>query len=158
MTGSALPAPFRSGPYRVRPEWIDDNLHLNLAYYVLLFDWATDALWGRIGLGDPLRATGFGTFAAEAHTLYRAELLEGDEVAISSEIVAVDEKRLHVAHTMERVRDGAVSAQQEVMYLSVSLTTRRVVPWTESVAAGLRAAAAAFAGRPDWIGRRVGVR
>ena len=74
-----IAAPFVTPPYEVRSEWIDDNGHLNLAYYLVLFDWATDALWAAIGLGDGLRAAGHGTFAAESHILYRAELVAGEE-------------------------------------------------------------------------------
>ena len=74
-----LPAPFPARPGRVRPEWIDHNGHLNLAYYTVLFDNATDALWLEIGLGEPYRRTGLTTFAVEAHTLYLGELFEGDE-------------------------------------------------------------------------------
>lgn len=156
-TASALPAPFRSGPFTIRREWIDYNGHLNLAYYVLLFDWATDALWEQIGLGERLRVTGHATFAAESHILYRAELVEGEITVVDSQILGRDAKRLHVAHEMRRVRDGAVAAQQELMYLSVSLASRRVAPWPEPFAPGLEAAAAAHAAlpRPDWTGRRL---
>lgn len=156
-TGRALPAPFRCGPFAVRPEWIDENAHLNLAHYVTLFDWATDALWRPIGLGDPLRATGRGTFAAETHTRYRAELVEGETVSIESHLLACDEKRLHLAHEMLRDRDGAIAAQQELMFLSVDLGTRRVSPWPEAILAGLRTAVADHAalGRPDWTGRAI---
>lgn len=156
-TGLALPAPFRCGPFTVRPDWIDENAHLNLAYYVTLFDWATDALWKPLGLGDPLRATGRGTFAAETHTLYRAELVEGETVTIDSHLLDCDEKRLHVAHEMRRTRDSVVSAQQELMYLSVDLGSRRVAPWPAAIYAGLREAIAAHAALPvrDWVGRRI---
>lgn len=155
--GRVLPAPFRCGPFTVRPDWIDENGHLNLAHYVTLFDWATDALWRPIGLGDSLRATGRGTFAAEAHTLYRAELVQGEKVVIDSVLLEVDEKRLHVAHEMRRERDDVVSAQQELMFLSVDLTSRRVAPWPEAIHAGLVAGVAAHQalGRPGWVGRRV---
>ena len=154
----ALAAPFPSKPSRVRPEWIDHNGHLNLAYYVVLFDEATDALWQAIGLGEAYRRdTGYGTFAVEAHTLYVAELVEGDETEAVSFVLGIDAKRLHVAHELRRARDGAVAARQELMYLTVDLSARRSVAWPEPTLAGLRAAVAAHAGlpRPDWIGRRV---
>jgi acyl-CoA thioester hydrolase len=152
-----IPAPFRSGPYAVRPEWIDDNGHLNLAYYLVLFDWATDALWVPLGVGDRLRAISFGTFAAESHILYKAELLAGDEVLIDSQVLGLDGKRLHTAHEMRRARDGATVSMQELMYLCVDLTTRRVSTWPESVLPTLRSGAASHAGlrRPEWVGRRL---
>ncbi len=147
-----------SRPGRVRPEWIDHNGHLNLAYYIVLFDEATDALWQAIGLGESYRAsTGCGTFAVETHTLYKAELLEGDATTAHSIVLGADRKRLHVAHELRRDRDGAVAALQELMYLTVDLSTRRSVPWPEATKASLDAASLAHARlpRPDWIGRRL---
>ena len=158
--GPVLPAPFGSSPGRVRPEWIDHNGHLNLAYYVVLFDEATDALWNAIGLGEAYRArTGFGTFAVETHTLYIAELVEGDETRAESLVLGADSKRLHIAHELYRVRDGAVAARQELMYLTVDLATRRSVAWPADTYEGLQAAVAAHAGaaQPGWVGRRVAI-
>ncbi len=143
---------FESGPFVVRPEWIDSNGHLNLAYYILLFDEATDALWRSLGLGDAFRATGFGTFAVETHTLYRAELMEGEAVGVRSIVLGADGKRLHVAHEMRRVRDGAVSAQQELLYLCVDLGSRRATEWPGAMGATLRDRVGAA---PEWVGRRV---
>lgn len=153
VAGSTTPDPgFRSGPFVVRPEWIDANGHLNLAYYILLFDQATDAFWQTLGLGESLRAGGHGTFAVETHTLYRAELVVEDAVMVRSVVVGSDGKRLHVAHEMARARDGVVSAQQELMYLCVDLGTRRATGWPGVLAATL---AARVGVRPDWVGRRV---
>ena len=142
----------------MRPEWIDHNGHLNLAYYIVLFDVATDALWQAIGLGEAYRArTGFGTFAVETHTLYLGELVAGDATEASSWVLDVDRKRLRVAHELRRVRDGGVSARQELMYLTVDLTSRRSVPWPPDTLLGLRRAVVAHAAvpRPEWLGRRV---
>ena len=152
-----LPAPFRSTPSVVRPEWIDYNGHLNLAYYIVLFDEATDALWHAIGLGKPYRASGYTTFAVESHTLYLSELLEGDATTAESLVLGVDAKRLHTAHELRRVRDGVVAARQELMYLTVSLETRRSVPWPAPNLVRLRAAAEAHSAVPcpDWVGRTI---
>jgi acyl-CoA thioester hydrolase len=152
-----IPAPFRTAPMPVRQEWIDYNGHLNLAYYLVLFDTATDALWDQIGLGPELRTTGLTTFAVESHILYRAELVAGDSVVVDAQILGLDAKRLHVAHEMRRVADGAEAALQELMFLCVDLGTRRVKPWPDDLRAGLERAASAHAGlaAPSWVGRRV---
>ena len=144
----------------MRPEWIDHNGHLNLAYYIVLFDEATDALWSAIGLGHDYRArTGLGTFAVETHTLYLAELVQADETTATSIVLATDAKRLHIAHELRRSSDDAVAARQELMYLTVDLATRRSVPWPPETAASLAAAAAAHAtlARPSWVGRRLAI-
>ena len=65
----------------VRPEWIDSNGHMNLAYYVLVFDLATDALYKALDIGDGYReASGNSCFTAETHTLYEREVHLGDKL------------------------------------------------------------------------------
>ncbi len=153
-----IPAPFTGHMATVRPEWIDHNGHMNMAYYVVVFDGAIDHLWSALGLDDLYRQrTQHGTFAAEAHIHYRAELLEGDQAQVATQILGADHKRIHLAHEMRRDDTGLVVAQQEVMLLHVNLATRRVVPFLPEVAAKVMAAASAHAilPRPDWVGRRL---
>ena len=157
MGRGGVSAPFTGPAAAVRPEWIDENGHMNMAYYVVVFDAAIDRLRDAIGLGSPYRqSTLHGTFAVESHLIYKAELLLGDEMQVSTQILAADSKRIHLAHEMRRV-DGAVAAQQEVMLLHVNLQTRRVVPFlpgaAETVAAAVQAHAALPS--PDWVGRRL---
>ena len=75
---------------------------------------------------------------------------------VSTQILAADSKRIHLAHEMHRA-DGAVAAQQEVMLLHVNLQTRRVVPFLPEAAGLVAAAAEAHAAlpRPDWVGQRL---
>ncbi len=153
-----IPAPFTGHAATVRPEWIDENGHMNMAYYVVVFDGAIDRLWAAIGLGEPYRQrTHHGTFAVEAHITYQAELFLGDHVQVATQILGADSKRIHLAHEMRRSDTGAVVAQQEVMLLHVSLMTRRVVPFLPEVRETIAAAAHAHAElpRPDWVGRRL---
>ena len=35
---------------RIRPDWIDENQHLNMGYYGVVFDFSTDAWLDHIGL------------------------------------------------------------------------------------------------------------
>ena len=152
-----FPALFTGHAATVRPEWIDENGHMNMAYYVVVFDGAIDHLWAAIGLGQPYRErTQHGTFAAESHIIYKAELVLGDKMQVSTQIMAADSKRIHLAHEMRRA-DGMLAARQEVMLLHVSLQTRRVVPFLPEVAGRIAAAAQAHAAlpRPDWVGRRL---
>lgn len=147
-----------SGTGVVRPEWIDSNDHMNLAYYIVLFDQGTDGLYDALGMDRGYKArTGCGTFAVETHTLYENELLLGERVEIRSLLIAADAKRVHLAHEMYRVSDGARTAMQEILLLHVDLSSRRVCPWPADVRARMEAARAAHAGlRPAWLGRHVG--
>ena len=154
-----FPTPFARYTGEVLAAWIDSNDHMNLAYYVVLFDHGTDAIYAALGLGAGYKQRHrAGTFAVETHTLYRAELRLGARVDVETLVVGVDAKRLHLAHTL-RGPEGNVSAMQEILLLHVDLESRRVAPWPVEILANLRAARDAHAAvpRPDWLGRRIGM-
>src|SRR5215467_12527445 len=72
--GMSIPAPYERFEGEVLPEWIDYNGHMNLAYYTVLFDYATDLLFDELGLGRDYReTTRNGTFVAATHNLYERE-------------------------------------------------------------------------------------
>ena len=154
----SIPAPFERYEGEVLLEWIDANDHMNLAYYTVLFDYATDALFDAIGIGRQYKdSTGNGTFVVETHNLYERELLLGDRVRVSTQILGMDGKRLHLAHEMFAVAGGQRAATQELMYVHVNLGARRVVPFPDGVRERVAAAAAAHArlAHPAWAGRRI---
>jgi acyl-CoA thioester hydrolase len=154
----SFPAPYDRYEGEVRPEWIDYNGHMNLAYYTVLFDYATDLLFDELGLGlDYRRDTQQGTFVAETHNRFEHELLVGARVRVATQIVATDAKRLYLAHEMFALDGGYRAATQELMFLHVDLAARRVSPFPEDLRQRIAAAASAHAAlpRPDWIGRRI---
>ncbi|MGH7092060.1 MAG: thioesterase family protein [Stellaceae bacterium] len=153
-----IDTPFARYQGEVLPEWIDWNGHLNLAYYVVLFDKGTDLLFEELGLGLSYRRdTDRGTFVVETHNRYERELVVGERVRVSTRIVAVDDKRIHLAHEMFRLADGTRAATQELLFLHVDLIARRVCPFPPELQARVEAAAVAHAvlPRPDWVGRRI---
>ena len=83
--------------------------------------------------------------------------LLGDQVRVRTQILAMDGKRLHLAHEMFMIANGERAATQELLYLHVDLGARRVVPFPNDVQQRVGAAAAAHAHlpRPDWVGRRI---
>ncbi len=156
-----FPTPFDRYQGEVLPAWIDSNDHMNLAYYVLMFDYATDAIYEAFGMDRGYKAkTNCGTFAAETHLLYRQELLVGDRVRVTTQVLAADAKRVHLAHEMIRLSDGKSAATQELMYLHVDLARRRVAPWPDWLCARIGEAARAHASlpRPEWVGRGIVMR
>ena len=104
----------------VRPEWIDSNGHLNLAYYVVVFDLATDRLYSELGIGDAYReVTNNSCFTAETHTLYEREVHLGDRLLVRSWLLGADAKRVHYFHEMFHAESGERSAVQELMALHI---------------------------------------
>jgi acyl-CoA thioesterase FadM len=84
-------------------------------------------------------------------------LLLRDRVRVSTQILGMDGKRLHLAHEMFMVATGKRAATQELMYVHVNLAARRVVPFPDGVRERVAAAAAAHVSlaRPEWAGRRI---
>ena len=130
----------------VRPEWIDSNGHMNLAYYVVVFDLATDALYAALEIGDAYReATGNSCFTAETHTLYEREVHLGDRLKVTTWLLGADTKRLHYFHEMFHTESGERSAAQELMALHIDMGVRRVAPYPPDRYAALQQAVRDYA-------------
>ena len=143
MTDGSLPADSAAIPIlhreTVQPDWIDYNGHMNLAYYVLVFDHATDALQDVVGLDAAYRdATGGSIFVVEAHITYDDEVKLGEELWVRPRVVDVDGKRLQIFHEMfagpvGREDLGRPAATNELMILHVDLNSRRVTPFPPEI-------------------------
>ena len=142
----------------VRPEWIDSNGHMNLAFYVVVFDLATDKLYGKLAIGDAYReATGNSCFTAETHTVYEREVRLGDRLRVHTWLLGADTKRLHYFHELFHVESGERSAAQEMMALHIDMSVRRVAPFPEAQRRDLANAVARYkpAALPKGAGRRI---
>lgn len=130
----------------VRPEWIDSNGHMNLAYYVVVFDLATDKLYAALDIGDAYReVTGNSCFTAETHTVYEREVHLGERLRVHTWLLGADAKRLHYFHELFHVESGERSAVQELMALHIDMRVRRVAPFPDAKRVALRDAVARFA-------------
>ena len=129
-----IQAPMETLRDTVRPEWTDYNGHMNLAYFVLLFDFATDSFYAGFGLGEDYRERNDrSTFAVESHTAYLAEVLEAAAVRCTTQLLGFDEKRMHYFHRMYRDDDGVLAATMELMSVHVDLASRKVCPMPDEV-------------------------
>ena len=121
-----IPAPFDGFRETVRREWIDHNGHLNMGYYVVVFDYATDAWLDFIGLdARHKRSRRVTTFTLESHVTYRREVQENDKLRFTTQLLGFDSKRLHYFHQMYRLRDDVLAATNELVSLHVDQETRR---------------------------------
>ncbi|TCZ66798.1 acyl-CoA thioesterase [Roseicella aquatilis] len=140
----------------VRPDWVDNNGHMNMGYYMVVFDIATDQLWPSLGLGAPFRARNLGTFAAEAWVNYVREAHEGMPLSCTNEVLGYDSKRLLARHSMFHGTEGWLAAENEVLYLCVDLGIRRVTTWPEDVLARFAVRSTGQPGRRLALTRRAG--
>ncbi len=155
-----IPAPFDRYRTRVRPEWIDNNGHMNMGYYVVVFDLATDEWLSWVGLDaahrDTHRVT---TFCLEAHVTYHQEVREGDPLRFTTRLLGHDAKRIHYIHEMFHADAGYLAATNELMSLHVSQATRRGAPMAPAILARLAQAQAAHDALPrlPQVGRVMGL-
>jgi acyl-CoA thioester hydrolase len=153
-------APFDSFRATVRPEWIDHNAHMNMGYYLVVFDLATDEFFRWVGLDEEHRlAHRVTTFCLEAHVTYHREVLAGDPLRFTTLLLGHDARRLHYFHAMYHAGQGYLAATNELMSLHVSEETRRGAPMAPGVLARLASIQAAHDAlvRPPQAGRTIGL-
>lgn len=153
-----IPAPFDRFRETVQKEWIDYNGHLNVAYYMLVFDHATDDFFDFLGINDAYRARiNCSIFALEDHLTYSGEVKLGDKLRITTQLIANDTKRVHFFHRMFHADQGYLAATYESMNLHIDLGTRRGTPFPPDVQAHIDAVARAHSRleRPEQVGRGI---
>jgi len=156
-----FPTPFDRHRERVRPEWLDYNGHMNVAYYVVVFDNAVDALFEELGFGGEWReAARRSFFAVEAHIRYLGEVTRDAPLAVESRVLAADAKRIHHFHIMRHAETGAIAATFEVLSLAVDMTTRKAgaLPKDDLQRALAAVAAHGALPAPDGVGRAVAMK
>ena len=159
MSGE-IAAPFDAYRDRVRAEWIDHNGHMNMGYYLVVFDWATDEFWRWIGLDEAhRRARRVTTYCLEAHVTYHREVRAGDPLRFRTRLLAHDAKRVHFFHEMFHDTRGYLDATNELLSLHVSQETRRGAPMAPELLERLARIQAAHATLPlpPQAGRTIGL-
>ncbi|MDP6707334.1 MAG: thioesterase family protein [Alphaproteobacteria bacterium] len=145
----------------VRPEWIDYNGHMNLAYYVLAFDHATDRFLDLLDLGHAyMQRSNHSSFVLETHVTYAQEVKLGDPMRFTLQLLDADEKRLHYYFEMFHGVDGYLAAASELISMHVDLGTRRSAPIPELALRRIAAIQTAHRDlpRPAQAGRLIGIR
>ena len=80
----------------IKKEWTDYNKHMNVAYYVLVFDESWEVMLQKFKMGeDSAKTTGMSTMVVETYITYNNEVKEGEEVEVCLTYFDHDKKRLH---------------------------------------------------------------
>ena len=118
---------------KIIKDWIDYNDHMNVAYYLLIFDkFGADNLNRMFKMGEEsAKSTGMSTMIVETNITYNQELKLGDEVDINLLYFDHDKKRLQYKMEMINKKEGYLASTFEALALYVNLNTRKVSEFEE---------------------------
>ena len=116
----------------IKKEWTDYNNHMNMAYYVLVFDQLWEIILEKFKMGEQsAKTTNMSTMVVETHTTYNNEVKEGDEVEINLTFFDHDKKRLHFKMEMIEKSSKKLSATLEMLSLYIDLNKRKVAEFED---------------------------
>jgi acyl-CoA thioester hydrolase len=108
-------------------EWTDYNNHMNLSFYILVFDKAAEKILSQFKMGEEAaKKEKRSTMVVETHTTYNNEVKEGDDVEVFLSYFNHDKKRLHYKLEMYEKGKNNLSATTEVLALYMNLDLRKV--------------------------------
>lgn len=158
--GAEIERPLRLYRCAVDPDWIDYNGHMTESRYLYAFGEASDALFRYVGIDEAYRAAGRSFYTVETHINYYREVGAGEPLAFTTQLLGLDEKRLHLFHTMLHGRDGQLLAATEQMLVHVDMRAKTAAPIPPDVYAALSAIVAAHRSLPvpPQVGRQMAIR
>ena len=113
-------------------DWTDYNGHMNLAFYILVFDKGAEKILSKFTMGaQSAKTTKKSTMAVESHTTYNCEVKENEEVDIFLSYCDHDKKRLHLKCEMYEKKNKTLSATMESVSLYIDLEKRKVTEFEE---------------------------
>jgi len=113
---------------KIIKDWIDYNNHMNVSYYLLIFDkYGADTINGVFKMGEhSAKTTGKSTMIVESNITYNQELKVDDEVDINLTYFDHDKKRLQYKMEMIHKEKKYLASTIEILALYVDLNTRKV--------------------------------
>ena len=118
---------------KIIKDWTDYNNHLNVAYYVLIFDqYGSEVMLTNFNMGEnSARTTNKSTMVVESYIAYHREVKEGDEVDVNLVYCDYDKKRIQYKLEMIDAEKKYLAASLEAISIYVDLSERKVVNFEE---------------------------
>lgn len=158
--GDAVDAPLSLYHCEVQADWVDYNGHMGESFYLYAFGWASDALFRYAGIDEAYRAAGHSFYTVESHINYYREASLGEPLRFTTQLLDLDEKRLHFMHAMYRGDSNELLSTTEQMLLHVDMGAGAAAPMAGGVHAALDAILAAHRKlpQPEQVGRRMAIK
>ncbi len=124
----------------IPPAYEDRNGHMNMRWYLAIYDEAGDAMYPMLGLtADYFAESGMGGFDLEHHLWYSAEVRTCDTVVIRARFIARSAKLMHYLFFMVNETRGVLSSLFECVHAHADLAACRIAPFPPQVAAQIHA-------------------
>lgn len=120
-------------------DYMDRMGHMNVRYYMAVFDAATWRMFADFGLDDAyFRTTENGVFALKQLIQYLAEVRPGETVAVYTRLLGLTDKRIHLMHFMVNQDTDGLAAIIESLITHANLKVRKAAPLPSEIAAAFR--------------------
>ena len=117
---------------KIIKDWIDYNGHMNVAYYVLIFDEASEGMLNKFKMGAiDAKANNRSTMVVESRITYNNEVKENEEVDVYCNFFDHDKKSLVVRYEMYEKETKKLAASLESMSLYIDLEKRKVTEFEQ---------------------------
>ena len=118
---------------KVIKDWIDYNDHMNVSFYLLIFDkYGADILNNIFKMGEhSAKTTKKSTMIVESYITYNQELQFNDEVDINLIYFNHDKKRLQYKMEMIHKEKKYLASTIEILALYVDLNQRKVAEFED---------------------------
>lgn len=117
ITESDSNAPLRLHTTQVAAEWIDYNEHMTESRYLQVFGDATDAFLHCIGITmEYVKKTG-SFYTVETHIRHLGQAYRNDSLSLTTQIINIDSKRVHLFHSMFNQDSLIATAEQMLLYV-----------------------------------------
>ena len=118
---------------KIIKDWTDYNGHMNVAYYVLIFDiYGAEKLMTEFKMGEnSAKTNNKSTMVVESHITYNQEVKEGDEVDVNLIYFDHDKKRLLYKLEMIHKSKKYLVSTIESLSLYVDLKERKVAEFED---------------------------
>ena len=156
-----IPAPLQLHNPTVLPQWVDYNGHMSESCFLLVFGDSSDAFFRFIGIDERYRdEQGLSLYTVQTQIHHIREASEGEPLRLTLQVLDVDEKRVHIFHSMYHAISGDLLATAEQMLVHVDMQAGRAAPmpaWLLQRVQAIRSAHAVLP-HPAQAGAAIGIR
>ncbi len=123
----------------IPPEWEDRNGHVNVQYYLALYERGGWAVLEEVGIDAAwFRRHQLSMFDLEHHLHYLAEIRVGDIVTTYNRVLGFSDKRFHGLYLVVNETRERLAGVLEYITACVDMRARKIAHFPENLGVGIR--------------------